>query len=157
MLVQNRRSIRESLPKKQILLRLELSGSIMNNLNISAVPINGQLEIDLGTPLNGYIGLVDIALPRLDVNQSLVFISCDQVDSTCFNRKRVLKILYNDNTDGYQYHQFQNIMFYKLDSSDCRLTVRLYDDRGPIKLRTNEPVVITIQLKPETPQRWINM
>lgn len=129
----------------------------MNAINISSIPTDGIIKVFLGSKYNGYIGLVDITMPRLDIKRSVVNVSCDQVDSTCFNRKRLLKVIYNDGSDGYQYHQFPNIMYYKLDSSDYNLTIRLFDDRGPIKLRSSEPVLMTLHLQPDTPQRWINM
>ena len=129
----------------------------MNSIMISCVPDNGVIKVFLGSTFTGYIGLVDITLPRLDVKRSIINISCDQVDSTCLNRKRLLKSLYHDGSDGYQYHQFKNIMYQKLDSSDYNLSIRLYDDRGPIQLKSSEPVLMTLQLQPDTPQRWINM
>ena len=84
----------------------------MNAINISCNPDDGIIKVFLGSKYNGYIGLVDITMPRLDVKRSIINISCDQVDSTCFNRKRLLKVIYNDGADGYQYHQFTNIMYY---------------------------------------------
>lgn len=129
----------------------------MNTISISSIPENGEIKVFLGSKYNGYIGLVDISLPQLNHERSIVHISCDQVDSTCFNRKRLLRIIHVDNKSGYQCIQFQNIMYYKLDSSDYHLTIRMYNENGPIKLQSPEPVLITLSLQPDTPQRWINM
>ena len=129
----------------------------MNTINVACVPENGALKVFLGSKYNGYLGLVDIALPQLDTERSTVYISCDQVDSTCFNRKRLLRIIHTGNKPGYFYRQFQNIMYYKLDSSDYHLTIRIYNDDGPITFKSAEPVLVTLGLQPDTPQRWINM
>jgi len=129
----------------------------MNTINVASIPENGVIKVFLGAKYNGYVGLVDIAIPKLDPDKSILYISCDQVDSTCLNRKRLLKVIHVDNENGYDYRQFQNIMYYKLDSSDYHLTIRLYNDNGPIKLQSSDPVLITLLLQPDTPQRWINM
>ena len=129
----------------------------MNAINVSCIPTNGVIEIFLGAKYDGYIGLVDISLPCLDRQRTIVSISCDQVDSTCFNRKRILRRVCTDNSIGYQTHQFYNPMYYKLDSSDYKLTIRLFDERGPLQFTTPEPVLMTVNLQHEYPKHWLNM
>ena len=129
----------------------------MNAINVSSIPENGVIEIFLGAKYEGYIGLVDISMPCIDVKRTVLSISCDQVDSTCFNRKRILRRVHIDNSAGYQYIQFQNIMYYKLDSSDYKLTIRLFDDRGPLKFKLAEPVLMTINLQHDHPKHWLNV
>lgn len=129
----------------------------MNPITISAIPTNGVIEVFLGVKVNGYLGLVDIAFPEIDTTSTVVSISCDQVDSTCFNRKRILRIFHNENSESYTSHQFNNITYYKLDSSDYKLTIRLFDDNGPITFKNLSPVIITLNLKYEQPKKWINM
>jgi len=63
----------------------------MNAINISVIPNNGVIEVFLGAKYDGYVGLVDIALPCLEHEQTIVSVSCDQVDVTCLNRKRLLR------------------------------------------------------------------
>ena len=129
----------------------------MNAISISAIPSNGVIEVFLGAKCDGYIGLVDVALPCLDQERTIVCISCDQIDSTCFNRKRILRRVYNECTVGYQSHEFHNIIYYKLDSSDFKLSIRLYDERGPLQFKTADPVLMTINLQHEYPKHWLNV
>ena len=129
----------------------------MNAINVSSIPENGVIEIFLGSKYDGFIGLLDISLPCLDIQQSIVTISCDQVDSTCLNRKRVLRRVPMDCSTGYKYHQFHNITYYKLDSSDYKLTIRLFDDRGPLKFKRAEPILMTLNLQHEHSKHWLNV
>ena len=129
----------------------------MNAINLSSIPDNGVVEVFLGSKYDGFVGLVDISLPRLVNENVVVSISCDQVDSTCFNRKRLLRRIYTSNTNEYITHEFHNVMYYKLDSSDYKLTIRLFDDSGPLKFKTSEPVLMTLNLQQEYPKHWLNV
>ena len=129
----------------------------MNPIIVSSIPDKGVLEVFLGTKYNGSVGLVDISFPPTDTYRTIISISCDQVDSTCFNRKRLLRVVYNENSKGYAYHQFKNVMYYKLDSSDYKLTIRLFDDNGPLTFTSLEPVLMTLNMQPDYPKHWINI
>ena len=129
----------------------------MNSIIVSAIPDNGTLEIFLGTKWNGQVGLVDILLPPTTRKTTLMSVSCDQVDSTCFNRKRLLRTIYIESSDHHSYRQFKEILYYKLDSSDYKLIIRLFDETGPIEFKTAEPVMVTLNLEHDPAKRWINM
>jgi len=129
----------------------------MNPITISAIPDNGVIDIFLGTKFNGYVGIIDISLPQVDTETTIVSISCDQVDSTCYNRKRLLRLFSNTNSNDYTTHQFSQIMYYKLDSSDYKLTIRLSDQEGPLTFKHLQPVVMTINMQPDRPKKWINI
>ena len=127
----------------------------MNPIIISSIPDKGVINFYLGTKVTGYIGLVDICLPQLEITTKLITVSCDQIDSTSFNRRRLLRSFYHRNKSAYTSTDFQHIMYYKLDSSDYKLTIKLSDETGPIQ--TTETVLLTLNVQPDLPKRWINM
>ena len=129
----------------------------MNPITVSSIPDHGVIDIFLGVKVDGYVGLIDISLPRIDTDTTIVSLSCDQVDSTCFNRKRLLRVFCNKNEKDYTTHEFNHVMYYKLDSSDYKITLRLFDENGPLTFQSLKPVVLTLNLQPDQPKRWINM
>ena len=129
----------------------------MNPITITAIPIDGVIDVFLGSKFNGYVGLVDITLPRIETSTNIVSVSCDQVDSTCFNRKRLLRVFYNRNLKEYTSHEFTQILYNKIDSSDYKLTIRLFDDEGPLTFTHLKTVVITLNLQPDQPKKWMNV
>ena len=134
----------------------------MITLSVSVIPVNGCIEIPLATKQNCYIGILDISLPRMENEEGLVSISCDQVDSTIYNRKRILRAFYirtvYEKSRAYVYQQFDHITYHKLDSSDQKLTIRLKDQNGALKFAEDSlPVMITMELKLDPADKWINM
>ena len=127
----------------------------MNPIIVSSIPDKGVIEVFIGTKINGSVGLVDISLPEIMTQSQLISISCDQVDSTCFNRKRLLRSFYCQNLELYTTINFNHVMYYKVDSSDYKLTIRLFDENGPLEL--SKTVMLTLNLQPDHPKRWINM
>ena len=134
----------------------------MITLSVSVVPVNGCIEIPLVNKQNGYIGILDISLPRIENQEALISISCDQVDSTIYNRKRILRAFYirtvYEASRAYVYQQFEHITYHKLDSSDDKLTIRIRDQHGALKFAEDTlPVMITMELKLDPADKWINM
>ena len=127
----------------------------MNPVVVSSIPDNGVIEVFIGTKINGSVGLVDITLPQVLTESKLITISCDQVDSTCFNRKRLLRAFYCRNQKSYTTINFHHVMYYKVDSSDYKLTIRLFDENGPLQMTST--VLMTLNLQPDHTKRWINM
>ena len=134
----------------------------MNPIIFSATPMNGLITIPLSRPCKCWVGLVSIDLPNLNrqgINESYHDFSvfCDQIDSTMWNRKRLLRQFCFDKEDEiYSSHQFDNIMYFPLDSSDSKLTIRLHDQFGPIdpprkvgRKLNGEKVIITLNIIPE--------
>ena len=134
----------------------------MITLSVSVIPDNGVIEIPLANKQNGYIGILDISLPRIENQEALISISCDQVDSTIYNRKRILRAFYirtvYEASRAYVYQQFEHITYHKLDSSDEKLTIRIRDQHGALKFAEDTlPVMITMELKLDPADKWINM
>ena len=142
----------------------------MNPIIVYATPNNGVIEIPLGHTCKCYVGLVAISIPNIlredmDDNFHEINISCDQVDSSMANRKRLLRrICIQKNHDLYSTHEFKTIVYFPVDSSDKKLTIRIKDEYGPIKLptriaRKTNPQTVTITLnvipKDVATDQWI--
>jgi len=142
----------------------------MNPVIFSGEPKNGVLEIPMSSSCSCYVGLVSISLPNIerydyDENFHEINISCDQIDSTILNRKRLLRrICVEKNKDLYTTHEFANVMYFPIDSMDNKLTIHIKDQFGPIKLqrkisRKNNPQTITMTLniipKDVAADQWI--
>ena len=142
----------------------------MKTIIFSAIPEEGIIEIPLLTECKCKIGSASISLPNInrtkhsDVYQEIE-ISCDQVDSTFLNPKRLLrKICTEKNAKFYNHFEFENIYHFELDSADHKLTFRIRDQNGPIWIpkyfeRKSNPqnVTLCLQLQPIDDQndRWI--
>ena len=115
----------------------------MKNIIHSATPVDGVINIPLQTSCICDIGLVSITLSYTSRNKVDQFyrdleISCDQVDST----------------------EFETILFFPIDSTDKKLTIRISDQYGPLYLakttagRQNpQKVTICLQLRPQDGDR----
>ena len=101
---------------------------------------NGVVEIPLGHQCKCYVGLISISLPNvsrdhIDDKFQELNISCDQIDSSMANRKRLLRRICMDKTnDIYTTHEFKNIIYFPVDSSDDKLTLRIKDKYGAIEI-----------------------
>lgn len=142
----------------------------MKSIIYSATHVNGVIDIPLLTECKCKIGLVSISIPNMNrIRQSDDFqdieISCDQVDSTYLNPKRLLrKICTQKNEHLYNTFEFNNILFFDLDSADHKLTFRIRDQHGPISIpdyihkKVNpRKITICLQLQPIDDQihKWI--
>ena len=142
----------------------------MKTIIYSTIPEQGVIEIPLLTECKCKIGLASISLPNVnrtkqfDVFQDIE-ISCDQVDSTFLNPKRLLRKISTEKTEKfYSNFEFKNIFYFELDSADHKLTFRIKDQHGPISIpkyfeRKANPqnVTLCLQLQPIDDQddRWI--
>ena len=112
----------------------------MNPIIFSGKPDEGVIEIPLGNTCKCFVGLVSIAFPNItrdDIDEQYheVNIYCDQIDSSMANRKRLLRrVCIERNRNFYNTYEFHNIMYFPVDSSDEKLTIRLKDAYGPIEL-----------------------
>jgi hypothetical protein len=89
----------------------------MKNIIYSATPFDGVINIPLQTSCICDIGLVSITLSYTSRNKVDQFyrdleISCEQVDST----------------------EFETILFFPIDSTDKKSTIRISDQYGPLFL-----------------------
>ena len=60
--------------------------------------------------------------------------SCDQVDPTVTNPKRLLRAFGYDKNKSRQWSvsEFNTILYHPIDSSENKLTLRIYDEDGHI-------------------------
>ena len=127
---------------------------------------NGVLTIPMGEACKCKIGLVSLELPSLvSMSKTLELdITCDQLDSNMFNRKRLLRRIYRNITPNSSLSfEFTNILYFPVDSMDDKLTIRFHDQNGPLKSnglsysQTNT-VTICLGVLPESQsrERWKN-
>ena len=138
----------------------------MNPVIICGTPNNGVIEVPLNTACNCYIGLVSITLPaitKLNDNMREIYVSCDQLDATVTNRKRLLRVFGYNKKPSRQWSEFKfiNVMYYKIDSSERKLTIRLYDSNGPIipsadKTNSQNIIVVLNMIPAKTLAKTIN-
>ena len=111
----------------------------MKSIINSGTPINGAIEIPIIKECKCDIGLVSITVPYTGRNKDDQFyrdlkVICDQVDSTVFNSKRLLRRICTPyqfpnhrKPDVYTTHEFDSILFFPPDSMDKKLTIRIND------------------------------
>ena len=87
--------------------------------------IDGSLSFKLNKPLNScMIGLLDFHLPKIDSKpyaENTIDLTCDQIDSTFWNPKRLLKRLCFNRVDKYDFYNLWEaniIEFHKLESAE---------------------------------------
>ena len=102
-------------------------------------PLNGGvLTVPLGNACNCLIGLASIQFPctnRRGSDFREINIICDQIDSSMSNRKRLLqRVCFDNDSVGsfYSRFEFTNILYFPIDSSDNKLTIRLHDQEGAV-------------------------
>jgi len=139
---------------------------------------NGTITVVLNKPLNScMIGLLDFSIPSINSKrpiQNSIDISCDQIDSTFWNPKRILNRLCFNRVIRFDYYNTWTapiIEFHQVDSNDKFLTFNITrtigDPSRPTTLDidfenkiTNEgfnvEVFFTIAIKPMTVEesRW---
>ena len=115
----------------------------MNSILLCELLNKGTVEVDVDHPFECHIGLVSISLPSIKLlNRKIteIYVSCDQVDSTRNNRKRLIQVLGYGKNQARQWttYDFSTILYYNIDSSERKLTFRIYDRNGPIEPSTDE-------------------
>ena len=98
----------------------------------------GVLTIPLGSTCNCLIGLASIQFPstnRRGTDFREINVICDQIDSSMSNRKRLLqRICFDNDLYGtfYSRFEFSNILYFPIDSSVKKITIRIHDQDGPV-------------------------
>ena len=139
---------------------------------------NGSITVELNKPLNAcMIGLLDYSMPSINDKRALqnsIDITCDQIDSTFWNPKRLLKRLCFNRVIKFDYYNLWTaniIEFHQVDSSDKFLTLNIartfglgadnsdfginFEDKK-IHDEDDDDVLLTIAVKPITNEssRW---
>lgn len=120
---------------------------------------DGLLTLELSKPCNCLIGLVDFHLPSINQrsnSENTIDISCDQIDSSFDNPKRLLKRLCFDKVDDtayYNHWEAKNIEFKRVDSQDKFLTFKVTRTIGRpnikfVKSIDDPRIYYTIAFKP---------
>ena len=109
----------------------------MTVITVTETIVNGSLRIPLGKSCACFIGLVAIGYPS---TIKTVDITCPQIDSTIYNRKRLLRrILFGsiNKNDKYGvkeiYKEFKNVIYEKLDSTDDFLNLEISENGELVK------------------------
>ena len=110
----------------------------------------GSMRIRIGDLSNCSIGLIAVGFP---VTNKTIDVTCPQIDSNIFNRKRLLRrIIFGavNKNDTYKvtsiYKEFKHIIYEKVYSSDTFLDINFKDENGElIKSRTKVTIVLSIK------------
>ena len=110
----------------------------MNPIVVCQKLNNGVIEIPLSSACRCHIGLVSISIPSIVRNKSNIstlFVSCDQVDATVTNPKRLLRAFGYDRNQSRRWtaYEFKSILYHQIDSSEKKLTLRIFDKDGYIQ------------------------
>ena len=123
----------------------------------------GTFTIELDRPCRCYVGLVEWHMPSFDIKHytdNIVDISCEQIDSSFDNPKRLLKRVVSSNAKWqHMTHYKPNFIDYKLiDSQDrfLKFFVKRYDGQD-MKFPGTTTAHAVIVLKPisEKEDRWL--
>ena len=130
--------------------------------------INGELVIPLAQPCKCLIGLVSLQIPNINHRgdgYKELNIYCDQLDSNMANRKRLLRRICTNNQPEYvSTFEFPTVLYFPVDSSDSKLTLRFHDQHGFIEIpetfarRANmQTVTVCLNVIPEdvAKEQWI--
>ena len=98
---------------------------------------DGKITLQLNKPLYScQIGLLDFSIPSINERHSVqnsLDITCDQIDSTVWNPKRILKRICFDRVTVYNFYNLWNarvIEFHPIDSADTFLTFNIQRTLG---------------------------
>ena len=110
----------------------------------------GSMRIRIGQLSNCSIGLIAVGFP---VTTKTIDVTCPQIDSNIFNRKRLLRrILFGavNKNDTYKvtsiYKEFKHIIYEKVYSSDTFLDLNFIDENGN-KIKSRKKVTIVLSIK----------
>jgi hypothetical protein len=111
---------------------------------------NGSMRIRVAKLSNCSIGLIAIGFP---ITNQTVDVTCPQIDSNLFNRKRLLRrILFGavNKNDTYKvtciYKEFKHVIYEKVYSSDKFLDINFKDENGNF-IKSREKVTIVLSIK----------
>ena len=110
----------------------------------------GSMRIRIGDLSNCSIGLIAVGFP---VTNKTIDVTCPQIDSNIFNRKRLLRrILFGavNKNDTYKvtsiYKEFKHIIYEKVYSSDTFLDINFRDENGEL-IKSRKKVTIVLSIK----------
>jgi hypothetical protein len=110
----------------------------------------GSLRIRIGELPNCSIGLIAVGFP---VTAKTIDVTCPQIDSNIFNRKRLLRrVLFGavNKNDTYKvtsiYKEFKHIIYEKVYSSDTFLDINFKDENGEL-IKSRKKVTIVLSIK----------
>ena len=110
----------------------------------------GSIRIRIGDLSNCSIGLIAVGFP---VTNKTIDVTCPQIDSNIFNRKRLLRrILFGavNKNDTYKvtsiYKEFKHIIYEKVYSSDTFLDINFRDENGEL-IKSRKKVTIVLSIK----------
>ena len=110
----------------------------------------GSMRIRIGEIPNCSIGLIAVGFP---VTTKTVDVTCPQIDSNIFNRKRLLRrVLFGavNKNDTYKvtciYKEFKHIIYEKVYSSDTFLDINFKDENGEL-IKSRQKVTIVLSIK----------
>ena len=110
----------------------------------------GSMRIRIGQLNNCSIGLIAVGFP---VTTKTIDVTCPQIDSNVFNRKRLLpRILFGSVNKNAKYgietiyHEFIHIIYENLDSRDKYIDLKFFDDNGNL-FTTSKKVTIVLSIK----------
>ena len=110
----------------------------------------GSLRIRIGELPNCSIGLIAVGFP---VTTKTIDVTCPQIDSNIFNRKRLLRrVLFGavNKNDTYKvtsiYKEFKHIIYEKVYSSDTFLDINFKDENGEL-IKSRKKVTIVLSIK----------
>ena len=138
----------------------------MKFINARAEIVKGSFRLDLSEPCNCYIGLVEFHLPNINRranNENTIDLTCDQIDSTFDNPRRLLKRLCFEKVYEGNYNHFEArfIDFKRVDSEDKFLTFNISRTIGNknvnfAKAVDSEMIYYTLAIKPinEASTKW---
>ena len=123
----------------------------------------GSFSIELDRPCRCYVGLVEWHMPTFDSKHyadTVIDISCDQIDSSLDNPKRLLKRVVTSNHKWQQMtHYNPNFIDFKLvDSQDRFLTFNIKRFNGQaLQCPDNPTAHVVLAFKPinEKEDRWL--
>ena len=110
----------------------------------------GSMRIRIGDLSNCSIGLIAVGFP---VTNKTIDVTCPQIDSNIFNRKRLLRrIIFGavNKNDTYKvtsiYKEFKHIIYEKVYSSDTFLDINFKDENGEL-IKSRKKVTIVLSIK----------
>ena len=133
------------------------------------VPSEGEIRVQLSEPCKCYVALAEFHIPNTNQkshDENFIDITCEQIDSTFTNPRRLLKrICFERINDAQIYNHFEarRLDFQLVDSTDKFLTLKIERTIPPRKLRfvrnlNDLTIYYTIALKKigeKEDDRWI--
>lgn len=135
------------------------------------IPSEGVIKVALSEPCKCFVALAEFHIPNTNQKaheENFIDITCEQIDSTFLNPKRLLKRICFERIHDHQvYNHFEakNLDFQLVDSTDKFLTLHVFRTKEPHKLRfvkghADLTVYYTLAIKPideNDVDRWIGI